>query len=303
MVIFATARKTADACVLIASLSRMEPEAVWARGTGRLDPLRATVLLLVLVVVLGACSGPDVPSTDEPVTPNPGDSVRAGLAETEPLTLPLLSGRPVRQARRTLEGMGLEAEVVPVRGSACVPHGEVLKQRPAWRSEVAAGSTVILVVNRSPKAACGLGLWEPSDILRRAGGRFAAFARGDIAALPADTPITLFLGGVRRGVVEEPTDGPSWRVCPPGGSYAGRVCPFSAVEVVADWPGPLAITGDPPSHVCAHPTPFDARRNGGAAAVTITPDEELDCASYWAVQLAVNDVGQIVASNLVLAEP
>jgi hypothetical protein len=73
--------------------------------------------------------------------------------------------------------------------------------------------------------------------------------------------------------------------------------------VPSDWPGPLAITRDPPANVCAHPRPFDPRQIGGVAAVTLTPDEQLGCASYWAVQLAVNDVGQVVAVNLVLAEP
>lgn len=260
-------------------------------------------MLSLLVVVLGACSGPDATGTDEAATPAAGASVGADLAETEPLVLPRIAGRPVRQARHTLDEMGLRTELVDVRGSACVPDGKVLKQRPAWGREVAPGSTVTLVVNRAPRAACGLGSWEPSELLRRAGGRFAAFARGETATPPADTPVTLFLGGVRRGVAVEPTDRSSWRLCPPAGSYAGRVCPFSAVEVISDWPGPLAITGAPPDHVCAHPAPFDARRHGGSAAVTLTPDEELGCSSYWAVQLAVNDVGQVVASNLVLAEP
>ncbi|MCY7287030.1 MAG: hypothetical protein LH624_01945, partial [Cryobacterium sp.] len=70
-----------------------------------------------------------------------------------------------------------------------------------------------------------------------------------------------------------------------------------------DWPRPLAITGKPPTNSCAHPTPLNALRAGGTAAVTLTPDEELDCSSYRAVQLAVSDVGQIVVANLVLAEP
>jgi hypothetical protein len=37
--------------------------------------------------------------------------------------------------------------------------------------------------------------------------------------------------------------------------------------------------------------------------VTLAPDEDLDCTSYWAIQLFVNDVGQIVAANVVWAEP
>lgn len=267
------------------------------------DHARVFVLAWLVAVVLTGCSGPGSPPVERSAEPAVGDTVGTDVAEAPSLPLPRLAGRPVRQARRTLEEMRLEAKIVDVRGSACVPHGEVLGQRPAWGSEVAAGSTVTLLVNRPPTAECGLGLWEPSDVLRRSGGRFVAFARGDIAFPPADTPIALFLGGVRRGLTQQPTDLSSWRVCPPGGSYSGRVCPLSAVEVVSDWPGPVAITGDPPANVCAHPTPFDPRQAGGVAAVTLTPDEQLDCASYWAVQLAVNDVGQVVAANLVLAEP
>jgi hypothetical protein len=274
-----------------------------ARRASRLGLGQVLVLLSVVVVVAAACSTPDALGSGSPATPAAGDSVRPEVAEVESLTLPRKTGQPVRRARRTLAGMGLEVDVVDGRGSACVPHGDVLEQRPAGQREVAAGSTVTLVVNRSPGAACGLGLWEPSDVLRRAGGRFVAFARDDLPGPPADTPITLFLGGVRRGIAEEPTDRSAWGVCPPAGSYAGRLCPFSALEVISDWPGPVAITGDPPAHACAHTKPFDARRVGGVAAVTITPDEELDCASYWAVQLAVNDVGQGVAVDLVLAEP
>lgn len=37
--------------------------------------------------------------------------------------------------------------------------------------------------------------------------------------------------------------------------------------------------------------------------MTLTPDEPLGCTDYWAVQLFVNDVGQVVAVNTVLAEP
>ena len=269
----------------------------------RLRSRRYLLLMSLIVVVLGACSGPDAPGTEKADAPAASDSVGPALADTDVMTLPRIAGLPARRARHTLRDMGFTVRLVSVRGSACVRRGEVLEQRPAWGSDVAADARVTLVVNRPPRAKCGLGLWETSDLLRRSGGKFAAFARGDLAGLPADTPITLFLGGVRRGVTQEPTDRSSWRLCPPANSYAGRVCPFSAVEVISDWPGPLAITSDPPTHTCAHPATFEARSVGGVATVTLTPDEELDCSSYWAVQLAVNDMGQVVASNLVLAEP
>lgn len=266
---------------------------------------RAIPLMLLLAAVLMGCSATntDALASERTSAATDRESVGTPATEAEPVTLPQAVGRPVGEARRTLAGIALKTRLVAVRGSACITRGEVLEQRPASGTSVPVKSTITLVVNRAPRAKCGLGLWEPSDLLRRTGGQFAAFARDGTAGLPADTPIALYLGGVRRGVAGRPADRTSWRICPPGSSYAGRVCPFSALDVVSDWPGPLAITGRPPAHPCAHPTPFDARRAGGAVAVTLTPDEELDCTSYWAVQLAVNDVGQIVAANLVLAEP
>jgi hypothetical protein len=149
---------------------------------------------------------------------------------------------------------------------------------------------------------CGLDLPPPEPAwLNRVATLFIAFAHGAQRTPPSDTPVTLFLGGLQQRVLDgdELADRERWRLCPPEGTYAACTCPFSAVEAIDRHTGPLAVTSAGPEHACAHP----AALAGGGHTVTITPDESLDCTSFWAVQLQVNDVQQVVAVNLVWAEP
>jgi hypothetical protein len=123
--------------------------------------------------------------------------------------------------------------------------------------------------------------------------------------VPADTPIDLYVGGVLAKTIpsEQQGDQSAWQGCPDGGDhYAARDCPISALAPLSDWAGRIAITSEAPSHPCAHPAklPSSLLAYGD---VTLTPDAGLDCTSYFAVQLFVNDVGQIVAANVVWAEP
>jgi hypothetical protein len=138
----------------------------------------------------------------------------------------------------------------------------------------------------------------PAD-LERVARYFLAFARGESDYPPADTPVELSLGAHVWKTLSSGQLGDRrvWRVCPDGGSYAGRVCPFSAVDVIREYDGPVTITDHPLRHPCV---PASAMT---AANVTITPDAATSCLDYWAVQLDVNDVGQVTGVNLVQAEP
>ena len=97
------------------------------------------------------------------------------------------------------------------------------------------------------------------------------------------------------------SDSPSWEVCPEARYYAARTCPFSSLQPFRDIPGPVAISSTAPSHPCAKPATLPSRFRA-LQNITLTPDTELTCAEYVAVQLFV-DQGQIVAANLVWAEP
>lgn len=218
------------------------------------------------------------------------------------VAVPSVEGLPVPQARAALREAGLVVEVRHVTGTACLPRGRVLDQHPRAGVRRLAGLLVAIEVNNGALRHCGLGLPAPEPPwLDRVAELFVLFARGERDTPPSDTPVTLFLGGREQRVLpgHELADRERWRLCPAEGAYAGRSCPFSAPEVIGRHVGPLAVTSVAPGHACASP----AAVPGGPHTVTITPDEALDCTSYWAVQLQVNDVAQVVGVNLVWAEP
>ncbi|MDF1602406.1 hypothetical protein [Nocardioides sp. YIM 152315] len=129
---------------------------------------------------------------------------------------------------------------------------------------------------------------------------FLRFARGEATSPPIDTPVNLYLGGRLTEVLSNHDAGrrEEWRTCPDGGPYAGALCPFSAVDLLSGYDGRIVVTRHPPSHPCAHPAHGPSGRS-----VTLTPSGPRTCVDYWAVQLWVNDVGQVTDVNVVLAEP
>jgi len=133
---------------------------------------------------------------------------------------------------------------------------------------------------------------------------FLAFAHGELDIPPVDTPVDLYVG--RRFVQtissEQAGDRLAYRVCGPEGGYAGRTCPFSAVDVLAGYDGEVTVTTNPPSHPCLHlarvPEELVAYRT-----LVLTATAPLSCVEYFAVELFVNDAGQIVAVGLLHTEP
>ncbi|WP_343909206.1 PASTA domain-containing protein [Nocardioides aquiterrae] len=218
---------------------------------------------------------------------------------TVPAAVPSLEGRPAAEARATLRDAGLRVDVRQVRGTACRPRGIVLDQRPRAGVERPVGARVVIEVNGGGRGRCGP---DPHPSwLSRVADLFVAFARGARDGPPAEPPVTLYLGGQRQRVLEggELADRARWRLCPAAGTYAARTCPFSAIDLLGRYAGPLAYTSVPPRHPCVDATPLP----GGPRRITITPAEPQDCVGYWAVQLQVDDDARVVAVNLVWAEP
>jgi hypothetical protein len=183
----------------------------------------------------------------------------------------------------------------------------VVSQRPRAGRRVDLGSTVTLVVSSLRPDGCARLLPLVSPELRDIGRRFVAFARGSDPrpdGFPADTPVEFYIGGQLAKVVPSArlAERHVWQGCPGGISHAGGACPISLFAPFADHPGAIAMTGQAPPHPCLRqrrlPTELRAYRT-----VTLTPDQDVDCTSAFAVQLFVNDVHQIVAINLVMSQP
>ncbi|MBC9732447.1 PASTA domain-containing protein [Nocardioides marmotae] len=256
---------------------------------------------LALLLLLAGCG--DSPRSGAEAAPGAGEptsSSPTASADREML-VPDVVAMPVAAAQAALERAGLTARRVEGAGSACVPAGEVVGQRPAAGRSVPIGSRVTVEVSSGGSGVCGLGLPPAPAELDRVARLFLRFARGE-GPPPVDTPVDLYLGG--RFVETVPTtdtlDRAAWEVCPEGGSYAGATCPFSVLEPLAGSPR-VAVTSRDPQHPCAHPSPLPGAVEG--RSVTLQPDEALACPSWFAVQLLVNDVGQVTAVNLVHSEP
>ncbi|MBA2952809.1 hypothetical protein GON03_22555 [Nocardioides sp. MAH-18] len=154
--------------------------------------------------------------------------------------------------------------------------------------------------------ASGTGAAPPSETAtaaapdqERVARAFVAFARGDRDRPPADTPVELYLGGHRTRTLTSSGlgDRQAWETCPEGGHFAGRVCPGSALEVLRQHAGAVALAARPPTNSCV-----PAAQTLAAATVNLTPTGVTSCLDYWLVQLVVDD-GQVTAVNLVQFEP
>lgn len=280
-------------------------------------------LLLVGVLAGAGCSSEDEPDASDPTTTTETSVASTEpKANTEPTTVPAdptpraqvsvpdVTGLRAGPATVQLNEVGLRVRRVTVMGTACRPRGRVLGQTPRVGADVQTGRRVRIELNSGAARMCGLEAERANEDLQRVATAFVRFAQGRNAqgkrpGPPVDTPITLLVGGGEVKVIDgEAQSRPrAWASCPTSGTYAGRTCPINPLRAIAAHFGPLALIAQLPTHPCAHPqlvTPGDV---GATQAVTITPDEALDCTSWWAVELFVNDVGQVVAVNTVRAEP
>jgi hypothetical protein len=142
--------------------------------------------------------------------------------------------------------------------------------------------------------------------LPRVARTFLRFVRGAQASPPSDAPVGLYLGGELVRTIDPPDlgDRDLWEgLCPEAGAYAGRVCPFSVLDPLRTAGEELRIVpGEAATHPCAHPQRITADV-GGSHVVTLVPDPDRSCVDWVAVELFVNDLSQVVAVDLVWAEP
>ena len=132
----------------------------------------------------------------------------------------------------------------------------------------------------------------------RVSDAFVELALDRSGSLPVDTPVRLYFGNVYAKTVPARVSGnpDAYELC---GSYAGHDCPMSALTVVRAY-GPTGTRLGDVTDSCLvrrGPTPHDT---GGTHVVTLRPATRVPCRKDFAVQLSVNDVGQITAVNLLL---
>lgn len=131
---------------------------------------------------------------------------------------------------------------------------------------------------------------------------FLEFARGNRDTIPSDTPVRLYLGNayVRTIPSAEVDQRASWQMCRT--PYAQRDCPFDPLDVFDE--GDIMTTISTHERTSCLQTLTDAPSDtGGSRTIAIVPYDAPDCAGQYAVQLWINDVGQITAVNLLLGHP
>jgi hypothetical protein len=270
--------------------------------------IRVVAALLTLVVATVGCAADGSPSPGEPLahansmirTPTPA-------APAPRMIVPAVVGEEPASARDIVRARGLRARVFQSVGAACLAEGVVISQQPGPGQRVKTGSRVTLIVVPHGPGQCGRDLPPAPEELQDVGRLFVVFARGAESGpdgIPADTPVQFYIGGRLATVVPSTrlSDRQVWHGCPGEFGYAGRVCPVSLLEPFVEYPGPIAMTTLGPAHSCVHGWKLPAELSV-YRSVTLTPDEDRDCTSYFAVELFVNDVRQVVAINLVMSEP
>jgi hypothetical protein len=217
--------------------------------------------------------------------------------------VPYVVGMPVPEAKAAVAAKGFRARVREVEHSACVKP-RVLKQYPprGWRRDV--GTRVRLDVSGDGMGPCGLDLPPAGPALDAAGRAFVDFARGGQPHLPLlGNHVALHLGGTLLHTIPPQRAahrlGYGW-LCPNYDSYSARACPFSAVRAIATYPGPMAVTSDPPGTACGGGRSLRGRF---PQTVTLLPDEGRSCVDYFAVELAIGADGRLQAVNLIWSEP
>jgi hypothetical protein len=211
----------------------------------------------------------------------------------EPTTVDVtpVVGMTEQGARTELESRGLEIEVVAPEERPDCTEGQpvVAEQEPRAISQVPAGSTVRLTMRWVP---CGE---APIEEVARA---FNSFAGGDDLAPPFAEVVRLYLGNQfqKSLTYDEAMDRANWEVCP-NGTYAGRGCPFSALETLAAFDQRPTfrtfVAGCMAEPLAETPTGL------GSRMLVIGDAEPRTCAEDFSVQLWVED-NRITAVNLLL---
>lgn len=84
--------------------------------------------------------------------------------------------------------------------------------------------------------------------------------------------------------------------------FRGRAGTASALELIADEDGPLALTRGPHPHCASGPVPAPAEV-ADLVRLVVQPRDADGCLDWWTVDAFVNDDGEIEAVTLDLWEP
>lgn len=146
---------------------------------------------------------------------------------------------------------------------------------------------------------------EPAVPGQEAATAFRAFAGGGGELPPLAGQVDLYLGNAFTGFVtrQRARDAKAWATCTEVGDYAGRACPLSPLDVLAEHHR-VAYVGSPDS-TCLKtygPVPPDLRTLTHVAIVP-APGTVDSCIDDFAVQLFSNADGELVAVSLLLGEP
>lgn len=146
---------------------------------------------------------------------------------------------------------------------------------------------------------------EPTTHVHLAEG-FIELAKGRSSNVPWAEEVTYFISGeeVARLSGQEAADIDAWEGCPAAGFYAARDCPVSPVDPVASLSDgehvfEAAVPRVFPCSVLNPPTDID---HAGVVVIR-PPQDQRDCVRDFAVSLYVNRHGDVIALDLVLAEP
>ncbi len=207
-----------------------------------------------------------------------------GFGRSAIVTVPDLRGQPLRQAQRTLGGLGLEIARGGALANPRIRAGAVLVQSPLPGQEVTRGSEVRVVLSAGPERhrvppIAGMTLREARTVLERFGftvalrrvvsdraeGSFMGMkpAAGTMAVVPGVVTITLSAGPPKLLV-------PDLVSLPLGDAEARlRVLGFHLGRVSYDPSSPIT----PGSVAAQRPVAGDSLRRGNAVSVVLAGDD------------------------------
>ncbi len=179
---------------------------------------------------------------------------------------------------------------------------------PAATSSLA--STPAAPESSSPAAppASTAGQSDPSGSAvpgQAAATAFRAFARAGTGLPAVADQVDLYLGNAFTGFATHAraNDPQAWRTCTEMGEYAGRACPLSPLDVLAEHRAVAFV--ETPQSSCLQtygPVPPDLRKLDRVAIVP-APGSVDSCIDDFAVQLFTNAEGDLAAVSLLMGEP
>lgn len=134
---------------------------------------------------------------------------------------------------------------------------------------------------------------------------FRTFARAGTGLPPVADQVDLYLGNAFTGFATRAraSDPKAWRTCTETGEYAGRACPLSPLDVLAEHRAVTYV--EKPDSTCLQtygPVPPDLRKLDRVAIVP-APGSVDSCIDDFAVQVFTNSDGDLAAVSLLMGEP